>query len=57
MRLELDAEVNESSDEENLQCSSIQSFDVDLMLAKHLLLSPEERGEETAAEDRKLFQP
>ena len=37
-RLELDAEEDESSDEEVLQCSSIHSFDVAVTLIKYLLL-------------------
>ena len=56
-RLELDAEEDESSDEEveDHECSSIQSFDVALMLAKDLLLFLEEKGEAAAESQQKVI--
>ena len=48
----MDAEEDESSDDEDLECSSIQSFDVALTLARDLLLFLEERREEAAAENQ-----
>ena len=51
-RPELDTEQDESSNEEEVESTSIQSFDTALMLAKDLLLFLEDKGEEAAAENQ-----
>ena len=50
----MDTKQNECSDEE-VKNTSIQSFDVALMLAKDMLLFLEEKGEEEAAENQQKF--